>query len=301
VPLASPATRNPPASPPSIEAIAAAQKDLITWDQLRASGLSASAISHRVKVEMLHRRHRRVYSLGPAPLSYDAQCLAAVLAAGPGSALAKAAAAYLLGARRTRPPLIAVVSTRRRRIAGVRVHTVRSLDPRDITIHKGIPVTTIHRTIVDLADELTPHELANVIHEAAFLGRWIEAAVRDCATRLNGRHHHAVLEHAIALYNTGSAGTKSKAELALALHATGAQNNVRVEDIEVDFHWPDLRLIVEIDGHQHGRPTTTREDKLKHRILETAGYKVLRFPDTTPPETIVSAVRCRAGTPARPG
>jgi hypothetical protein len=272
--------------------------NLITAAQLAALGLTTSTISRRVTRGALYRRHRGVYSLGPAPLSYEAQCLAAVLAAGPGSALATAAAAYLLGARRTRPPLIAVVSTRRRRIHGVRVHTVRSLDPRDLTTVHGIPVTTIHRTIVDLADELTPHELAHVIHEAAFLGRWIEAAVRDCAARLNGRHHHAVLEAAIALYNTGSAGTKSTAELALALKATGAQNNVRVEDIEVDFHWPDLRLIVEIDGHQHGRPTTTREDKLKQRILETAGYQVLRFPDTTPPETIVAAVSARRPTPS---
>jgi hypothetical protein len=274
------------------------QKDLITWVQLRACGLSSSAISHRVKVGTLHRRHRRVYSLGPAPLSREAQWLAAVLAAGPGSALGRGSLAELHGVGRTRSPLIDVVSTRKRRIDGVRVNTVRHLDQRDLTTYKGIPVTTIHRMFVDLADELTPHELANVIHEAAFLGRWVEPAVRDCMARLNGRHHFDVLEQAIALYNTGSAGTKSRAELRLALQAAGALVNVDVEGIEVDFHWPDLRLVVEIDGVQHGRPTTRREDQLKERILRLAGYEVLRFPDTTPAGAIVAAVSARRPRPS---
>jgi very-short-patch-repair endonuclease len=182
------------------------------------------------------------------------------------------------------------------------VHTVRSLDPRDVTTHRGIPVTTIHRTIVDLADVLMPFELATVIHEAAHLGRWVEPAVRDCMARLNGRQSFETLETAIALYTSGSAGTKSRAELALALKAADLpefHHNVHVEDIEVDFHFPDLDLVLEIDGPGHGRPTTRREDKLKERILGQAGYAVLRFPETTPPETIVAAVNARRPTPSR--
>jgi very-short-patch-repair endonuclease len=284
-----------------VEAIAATQMDLITTAQLLAAGLSPSAITHRVGRGVLHRRHRGVYSLGPAPLSRDAQWLAAVLAAGPVSVLGCGSAAELHAVSRTRPPLIAVVSTRKRRPDGVKVHTVRHLDPRDVTTVRGIPVTSVHRTIVDLADERSPHEVANVIHEAAFLGRWVEPAVRDCAERLNGRHNFAALEEAIALYNHGSAGAKSRAELALILKASDLpefHNNVHVEDIEVDFYWPGLQLVVEIDGPGHGRPTTRREDKLKQRILEAAGYEVLRFKDTDPPEQIVAAVSARRPMPS---
>jgi very-short-patch-repair endonuclease len=301
VPLATAAIRNPPGSPPTIEALAATQKDLITWEQLRAFGLSPSAISHRVKRGTLTRRHRRVYSLGAAPLSQEAGWPAAVIAAGPGAVLSHGSAAQLHGVRSWRPPLIAVVSTRKRRPHGVKVHTVRNIDPRDVTTERGIPVTTVHRTIVDLADELSPHELANVIHEAAHLGRWVEAAVRDCAARLTGRQNLDVLEEAIALYNDGSAGSKSRAELALALRAADLprfRHNVHVEDIEVDFHFPTLALVLEIDGPDHGRPSTRREDKLKERILTGAGYEVLRFPDTTPTETIVAAVSARRPRPS---
>ena len=117
----------------------------------------------------------------------------------------------------------------------------------------------------------------------------------------NGRHNFEVVEQAIALYKHGSAGTKSRAELAFVLKAAGLpefHTNVHVEDIEVDFHWPELQLVVEIDGPHHGRPSTRREDKLKSRILQQAGYEVLRFKDTDPPERIVAAVSARRPRPS---
>ena len=70
-------------------------------------------------------------------------------------------------------------------------------------------MTTVHRTLVDLADDLTPHQLANVIHEAAYRGRFVEAAVRDSMARVFGRRKLHVLERAIELHHAGSAGTKS--------------------------------------------------------------------------------------------
>jgi very-short-patch-repair endonuclease len=288
-------------SPRSVQAIAGEQYDLITIDQLRACGIADSAITKRVARGALHRRFRGVYSFGAAPLSREAEWLAAVLAAGPGSALSHGSSAQLHRVSRTDPPFVALVSPRTRSLAGVRVHWYRRLDPRDVTTERGIPVTTVHRTLVDLADERSPHELGSVIHEAAYLGRFVEAAVRDSMARVNGRRNFEVLERAIALYKQGSAGIKSRAELRLALNAADLPEfltNVHVEDIEVDFYWPDLKLVVEIDGPHHGRPSTRREDRLKERILEQAGYEVLRFGDSEPPGQIVGAVSARRPTPS---
>ena len=92
------------------------------------------------------------------------------------------------------------------------MHRVRTLDPRDVTSHNGIPVTTVHRTLVDLADLLTPYQLANVIHEAAYRGRFVEAAVRDPMDRVSGRRKLHVLERAIELHHAGSAGTRAPAK-----------------------------------------------------------------------------------------
>ena len=91
------------------------------------------------------------------------------------------------------------------------------------------------------------------------------------------------------------------AELAVLLAASGLPEpevNTHVEDIEVDFHWPGLKLVVEIDGGGHGRPSTRREDRLKERVLEQTGYEVLRFGDTEPPEQSVAAVSARRPTPS---
>ena len=65
--------------------------------------------------------------------------------------------------------------------------------------------------LVDLSDVLTKFQLANVIYEAAFRNRFNLGATRRAMQRANGRHNLHVLEPAIALYLSGSAGTRSRA------------------------------------------------------------------------------------------
>jgi very-short-patch-repair endonuclease len=266
---------------PSIEALAAGQKDLITREQLLADGLTDRGIRKRVERGALHPRHRGVYSLGPAPLSREAQMLAAVLGAGPGSFIGREALAELHGISRRRAPLIAVLSPRNRTLVGVRVHRYRSLDPRDVTTHKGIPVTTVHRMFVDLTDEKSPQELAAYLHEAAFLGRLVVPAIHDAMGRANGRQNLHVLDEALAIHAAGGAGYKSRAEQ--AYHALMRDEdplvNTKILGFEVDFQWPDHRLVVEVDGPHHQRPRVKRDDTARDGMLRAAGYTVVRFTD----------------------
>ena len=132
--------------------------------------------------------------------------------------------------------------------------------------------------LVDLTDVLDAYELANVIHEAAFKGRFSLPATRDAIARANGRHNLAVLEKALALNAAGSAGFKSRLEKAFFSMLNGLPEplvNTHVHGVEPDFHWPEFKLAVEIDGPGHGRPRTQREDALKQQILEAAGYTVV--------------------------
>jgi very-short-patch-repair endonuclease len=224
-----------------------------------------------------------VYALGHDALSQEGRWLAAVLAAGEGSALSHLAAATLLQAwRRRLPRAIYVVSPHSRRPEGVRVHRCRRLDPRDVTVFRGIPVTTIARTLVDLTDELTAEQLANVIHEAAFRNRFDIGATRAAMERASGRRRLAVLENALALHASGSAGTRSDAEdafLSMIREAAAPEPrpNERVENLEVDFHWPEHRLVVEIDGPGHRRPRTALDDQKRDQLLREAGWTVLRL------------------------
>jgi hypothetical protein len=267
------------AAPPSVDAwiaaVAARQHALITFVQLLRV-LTPGAITHRVKRGLLHRRYRGVYVVGQPTLSREGEWLAATLACG--GALGYLSCGALHGVSRFGEPMIEVVTTSRARPEGVRVHTVRRLDPRELTSHRGIPVTTIHRLLVDLTDEKTPHQVANVIHKAAFLGRFVEPAVRDAMERANGRRKLHVLERAIQLHHMGSAGTRSRAEDAfLQLVEPEPLVNMDLLGFEIDFRWPDQRLVVEVDGPQHA--LRTEADKARDRALNAAGWTVLRFSD----------------------
>jgi hypothetical protein len=244
--------------------IAERQHGLITSAQLPASGLGHSAIAKRVGRGVLHRIAVGLFAVGHGGLSREGQWLAGVLIAGDGAALGHLSAGKLCQISRFSAPVTEVVSTRQLRPRpGFRFHRTRVLDPLDVTSHKRIPVTSVHRLLVDLSDVLTAHQLANVIHEAAFRGRFVESATRDAMARVTGRHRLHVLDRAIDLHHAGSAGTKSGAEDAFLALVSGLPEplvNMGLAGFERDFHWPELRLAVEIDGAGHARPRNRLED-----------------------------------------
>ena len=205
-----------PGSPPSadrlIAAIAARQHGAITTAQLERAGLGFSAIAKRAANGRLHRKYRGVYAVRQPRLSQQGAWMAAILAGGAGAYLASLSAAVHMRLWRRRVTAIHVLAPRERKLAGVQVRTFRRLDQREVTVRDGIPVTTVPRTLVDLSDVLTAHQLANVIHEAAFRHLFDESAVRAAIDRANGRHNLHVLTKALELNAAGSAGTRSELE-----------------------------------------------------------------------------------------
>jgi hypothetical protein len=96
-----------------------------------------------------------------------------------------------------------------------------------------------------------------------------------------------IVREAVTSYLYGSAGSRSELEesMLLSLHEAGIappllNTRVRVASglkIEVDLHWPDAGLIVELDGPGHERPTVRRTDRQRNTLLAAAGFTVLRF------------------------
>jgi len=123
-----------------LASLAARQHGVVTVAQLRALGLSGSVVAKRRGRGELHRIYPGVYAVGHIALSREGRWLAAVFAAGPGAVLCRKCAAALLRIERWTPPEPEVLVPRwHRPIAGVKLYTTRSLDPRDVTVVNGIP------------------------------------------------------------------------------------------------------------------------------------------------------------------
>jgi very-short-patch-repair endonuclease len=258
--------------------LAARQHGAIKASQL---GLPRSTIADWVRAGRLYPKYRGVYAYGHPHLSREGEWMAGVLAGGDGAALADLCAAALMRITTWEPTEIEiVVPGHRRPQAGLRLRTCRNLDPRDITVVKGIPVTTVARVLVDLTEERDADDVAAVIHEAAYRGKFSLPATRAAMTRANGRHNLGVLEEALRLHLSGSAGTRSRLEKRFRRLVRGAglpepRINTIVNGFEVDAYWPGV--CVEVDGLGHRRPRTQAEDRIRDAALSAAGYTLLRF------------------------
>src|SRR2546423_841893 len=140
-------------SVPSVWTLAGRQHGVVTRTQLLELGFSAQAIKHRVGKRRLHPVARGVYVVGRPELTKNGRWMAAVMSCGPGALISHEDAAALFEIRRKRQVPIEVSVPRRSfpRRPGLVVHRRENLRPRDISRHRGIPVTSPLCTLVDLA------------------------------------------------------------------------------------------------------------------------------------------------------
>jgi very-short-patch-repair endonuclease len=161
-----------------------------------------------------------------------------------------------------------------RRCAGVRVHRTRRLEPHDTTTHRGIPITSPLRTIIDLAHSLEGRPLEHVL-DLAEQQRLIDFA--ELQRRRIPPSLQAVLSHYTAT-TTRSEMEERFLTLCDEHEIPRPQVNAVVEGIEVDFVWPHTRLIVEVDGYRYHRaPTAFESDRERDVMLVVAGWQVMRF------------------------
>src|SRR4051794_33501756 len=155
------------------------QHGLVKGPQL---SLTSAGIAKRLAAGTLYRQHHGVYSLMPT-LTRDGEWLAAVYAAGDGAPLTALNAAVLDNNSPFRPVGITVAVPKRRRPQGFKL--IVGLDPRDVRMRNGIPVTSVERLLVDVP--LPAEQRANLIHEAAFRRLFSVAATRRVMARVPQR------------------------------------------------------------------------------------------------------------------
>ena len=265
--------------------LAAQQHGVVATRQLETLGYSRYAVARAGRAGRLHRVHRGVYAVGHARLTWNGRCMAAVLASEPAVA-SHTTAGWLWGLQRTRPSRFHLTAPTRRHTKPELhvVHFARLLD-QDIDCAEDIPVTSLARTLLDLAAMLSAYRLERAIERAEELGVLDLGPIEELLARA-GRHPGvAPLRRALAIYQPDLAVIRSGVErrfraLVRAAGLPAPAMNFNVAGFEVDAYWAEHRFAVEIDVFEtHGSRAAFERDRLRQEELKLAGVEMTRVTD----------------------
>jgi uncharacterized protein DUF559 len=177
---------------------------------------------------------------------------------------------------------VTVSRSGRRPPSGVLLHRSRALPATETGVRDGIPVTTVPRTLLDLAAVVTRDELRRAAHEAERLRLFDLRAITAALQRHAGRPGTGAL---LAVIDQWTEPALTRTDLELLFLAVCDRHdlprpmvNTIVADHEVDFLWPNARLIVEADGREtHLTRAAFESDRERDARLTALGYRVIRF------------------------
>jgi predicted transcriptional regulator of viral defense system len=164
----------------SIARLAARQHGVVARRQLTDLGLDRGHIGRALAAGHLLRMHRGVYAVGHRAVADHGRWMAATLASE--GVLSHRSAAALWGLPLNDNGLTRVTTPTNRRHARIDAHRA-DLHPRDRTVRRRIPVTTVARTLADLAHSLDDATYHRAVKEAQFKGLFDEAKVQDALAR----------------------------------------------------------------------------------------------------------------------
>ena len=192
-------------------------------------------------------------------------------------------AAYLWGLLRYRPEVMHVTApTRRRAKRQFRVHFSSILAEEDRAEREGIPVTSVPRTLLDLAIRARPEQMDAHLEKAEERGLFDLRALESVLGRAGGHRGRGRFRSALALYQPDPAFTRSKFEarfrrLVKAAGLPPPSMNYIVAEFELDAYWPDLRFAVELDLFEtHGSRAAFERDRRRQEELKLLGVEMIR-------------------------
>lgn len=271
--------------------LATIQGGAISLGQLRAAGVSTRNASHQASDGRLHRIHRGVYTVGHRSITRHTHLRAALLACGEGAVLSHGTAAAFHHLFDEWPHFvdITVPVEAGRKVDGIRCRRCRYPEPEEIEVRNGIAVTTLARTLVDLAGILRLPDLRKVVGRAAIRRKLDLQAIDIAIYNAKGRRGLKKLELALVPYRTKDGkvpDVRSDFEtlvlpqlldMELPRPSTNTPIHIDGERFLVDFLWEKERVIVETDGREtHETPTAFQDDRRRDQFLAAAGYRVLR-------------------------
>jgi very-short-patch-repair endonuclease len=260
--------------------LAARSHGVVTRGELLRAGVTVAEIEHRLRIRALLREHRGVYRVGHRAPSLEARYLAAVRACGHGALLSGRAAAHHVGILKGPAPPPEVTTPTERRLPGVRTRRSRGIEAEDRTIHRDIPVTSVARTLVDLAGSLSADDLARACHEAGVRYRTTPSEVEAVLARRPTTPGAGKLRQ-ILRGDVRVTLSKLEARFLTVLEAAGLplpQTNRPAGGRRVDCRWPDRHLTVELDSYRyHQSRHAWEQDRRREREAHARGDELRRY------------------------
>ena len=187
------------------------------------------------------------------------------------------------------------------------MHRTRCLPRDEITTCERVPCTNFARTLVDLAGCEPERRLRRALEQSLVLRLFDLRAMNAALERAHGRAGTGTLRRLLAEAADEPPFTRSELER-LFLELLRKANlplpvvNGLVLTYEVDFHWPQHRLIVEADSLAfHAHALAFQQDRQRDLDLELAGWHVLRVTwrqVLEQPEHVAALLRARLATRA---
>lgn len=249
--------------------------------------MSEKMIKTRIAHGGLNRLHRGVYAVGHRAITVESRWMAAVLAHGPRAVLSHRSAGQLWGLhpRGGIEPEITVPGSKKTK-KGILAH--RGVLLRDEVVRmRGIPVTSVPRTMFDLAGTQSEREVERAWNEMEVRGFRDRLSVPHLVERYPGRRGSLVLARLAERKETSVGITRNDLEEAfLALidrfglprPRMNAHLAVRERFYEIDCLWEDRRVAIELDGGGAHRTTKAfHDDRERDRILTAEAFTTARI------------------------
>jgi very-short-patch-repair endonuclease len=244
------------------------------------AGLSGKEIRGRLEKGALLRVHRGVYRVGHRAPSIEARYMAAVLACGEGALLCGLAAAHLWGLVKGSAPPPEVIAPTQRRVKGVKTTRRRSGHKERGTKRRGIPITTVPSTLVDISSLLPLPDLARACHEAGVkygtTPSQVEAVLATRPTAPGAKNLRKVLsgEQRVTLSALERTFLRRLEEANLPLPITNKPAGTK----RVDCRWPAQALTIELDSYRYHRSRHAWEqDRRREREARARGDEFCRY------------------------
>ncbi|HEX2160640.1 MAG TPA: type IV toxin-antitoxin system AbiEi family antitoxin domain-containing protein [Thermoleophilaceae bacterium] len=262
--------------------LARRQHGVVTRAQLLDLGLHRGAVAHRLRSGRLHPVQRGVYAVGRPDLSQRGRWMAAVSSCGETAVLSHRSAAALHGI--ADPPAgpieVTVAPTTVRSRPGLITYR-RLVDPDERTQADGVPVTTVERTLLDIAPMLSSKNLEAAINTADKHDLVDPERLRSALERYAGRRGVRALRQLLDRHTFVLTASQLEREFLPIARSAGLgqpKTGAWLNGFEVDFFWPDLGLVVETDGlRYHRTPAAQARDRLRDQAHAAAGLSTLRF------------------------